>query len=104
MPASDPLFDEIIETHRGFVHTLALRLAPAPGLAEDIAQQVFLEFIGKAAQWDLSTDLHPLFAGMTRNVARRAWREKTRDLPEVVRELAEHMSTPSAAKLSLNGR
>lgn len=91
MPAPDPTLDEIIEAHEGFVRALALRLAPAPGLAEDIAQQVFLEFIAKASQWDLTRDIKPLLAGMTRNVARRAWREKSHNLPEVVRELADHI-------------
>src|SRR5262249_31372227 len=83
--------DEIVQSHRGFVHALALRLAPSPGLAEDIAQQVFLEFIGKAAQWDLSSDLRPLLATMTRMIARRAWRETTHQMPAVVRQLAEHI-------------
>src|SRR5437867_2196959 len=93
-----PTLDEIIQTHRGFVHALALRLAPAPGLAEDIAQQVFLEFIAKAAQWDLSSDVRPLLAAMTRLVARRAWRDKTRDMPEVVRELADHIRELAEAR------
>jgi RNA polymerase sigma factor (sigma-70 family) len=91
MPLPQPTLEEIIETHRGFVRAMALRLAPAPGFADDIAQQVFLEFISKAGQWDLTRDVRPLFAGMTRNVARRVWREKTRDLPEVVQQLAEHI-------------
>jgi DNA-directed RNA polymerase specialized sigma24 family protein len=91
MPNPDPTLDEIIEACGGFVRALALRLAPAPGLAEDIAQQVFLEFIAKSAEWDLKSDVRPLLAGMTRNVARRAWREKSHNMPEVVRELADHI-------------
>ncbi len=65
MAPSIPTLNQIIQDHGGFVRALALRLAPAPGLAEDIAQQVFLEFIAKSAQWDLSSDVRPLFAGMT---------------------------------------
>src|SRR3989454_457963 len=91
MSAPDPTLDKIIETYGGFVRALALRLAPAPGLAEDIAQQVFLEFVAKASQWDLTRDIKPLLAGMTRNVARRAWREKSHHMPKVVRELADHI-------------
>ncbi len=83
--------DDLLTTHSGFVRALALKLAPAPGLAEDVAQQVFLEFISKEASWDLSRDIRPLLAVMTRNVARRFWRERTHTLPEVQRELAEHI-------------
>jgi RNA polymerase sigma-70 factor (ECF subfamily) len=82
---------ELIAAHDAFVRGLALRLAPAPGLAEDIAQQVFLEFLTKETRWDLSQDLKPLLAVMTRHVARRCWRERMRTLPEVQRELAEHI-------------
>src|SRR5437667_12799072 len=91
MPETNPILNRLIEANTGFVHALALRLAPAPGLADDIAQQVFLELIAKASQWDLTQDIKPLLAGMTRNVARRAWREKSHNMPEVVRELADHI-------------
>ena len=86
-----PTAESIVATHVGFVRSLALRFAPAPGLADDIAQQVFLEFLAKAGQWDLTRDVRPLLAGMTRNVARRCWRDHTRTLPEQTRELAEHI-------------
>jgi RNA polymerase sigma-70 factor (ECF subfamily) len=82
---------ELLSAQDGFVRALALRLAPAPGLAEDIAQQVFLEFLAKEAQWDTSRDIKPLLAVMTRNVARRCWRERMHTLPEVQRELSEHI-------------
>ena len=97
MPETNPSLDQLIEANTGFVHALALRLAPVPGLAEDIAQQVFLEFIAKAAQWDLTQDIKPLLAGMTRNVARRCWRDKTREMPEQMRQLAEHIRELAAA-------
>lgn len=78
-------------SHHGFVKGMALRHAPLPGIADDILQQVFVEFLAKADQWDLESDLKPLLASMTRTVALRHWRNKTRDLPEVVRKLAEHV-------------
>ena len=59
MPVPDPTLNQLVEANAGFVRALALRLAPAPGLAEDIAQQVFLEFIAKAAEWDLTSDVRP---------------------------------------------
>ena len=77
--------------HHAFVKGLALRHAPWPGLAEDILQQVFVEFLAKASRWDLDRDVRPLLAGMTRLVALRHWREKTRALPEAMRRLADHV-------------
>ena len=77
--------------HHDFVKGVALKYAPWPGLMEDIAQQVFLEFIGKEQRWDLERDLRPLLATMTRHVAMRLWRERTRERPEVVQKLAEHI-------------
>ncbi len=81
----------LLVQHGRFVRALALRLAPAPGLAEDVAQQVFLEFLRKSSEWDFSQDLRPLLAVMTRHVANRCWRERMRTLPEVQQELAEHI-------------
>src|SRR5256885_15352355 len=104
MPETNPSLDQLIEANTGFVHALALRLAPVPGLAEDIAQQVFLEFIAKAAQWDLTQDIKPLLAGMTRNVARRCWRDKTREMPEQMRQLAEHIRELAAAATEESNR
>lgn len=78
-------------SHHGFVKGLALRHAPLPGTADDILQQVFVEFVAKADQWDMDSDVRPLLAAMTRTIALRHWREKTRDMPEVVRQLAEHV-------------
>ena len=81
----------LVGSHGGFVRALALRLAPAPGLAEDIAQQVFLEFIAKEAEWDLTGNVKALLGVMTRNVAKRCWRERMHTLPEVQHQLAEHI-------------
>lgn len=64
---------------------------PWPGLAEDIIQQTFVEFLAKSAQWNLDEDIRPLLAAMTRTVALRNWREKARTLPEVIRKLSEHI-------------
>src|SRR6266511_4365830 len=47
MPETNPILNRLVEANTGFVHALALRLAPAPGLADDIAQQVFLELFGR---------------------------------------------------------
>ncbi len=78
-------------SYHDFVKAMALKYAPWPGLTEDISQQVFLEFIAKEERWDLERDLRPLLATMTRFVAMRLWRERTREKPEVVQKLAEHI-------------
>jgi RNA polymerase sigma-70 factor (ECF subfamily) len=82
---------QLFLAHHGFVKGLALKHAPWPGLAEDILQQVFVEFLSKAGQWDLESDIKPLLATMTRTVALRHWRERTREMPAVIRSLAEHV-------------
>lgn len=81
----------LIAGHRAFVLGLAARFAPIPSLAEDIAQQVFLEFLAKEERWDLSRDIRPLLATMTRHVAARLWRERSVHLSAEMRGLAEHI-------------
>lgn len=82
---------QIAARENGYVRALALKLAPAPGLAEDIAQQVFVEFLAKQEQWDLTRDVRPLLATMTRHVAKRAWRERSRQLEPHMQQLADHI-------------
>lgn len=82
---------QIFLTHHDFVKGVALKYAPWPGLMDDISQQVFLEFMAKESKWDLSKDARPLLATMTRHIAMRFWRERTRQQPEVVQKLADHI-------------
>lgn len=91
MVSNDARAAQLFLTHHSFVRGMALRHAPWPGLAEDIIQQTFVEFLAKSAQWNLDEDIRPLLAAMTRTVALRNWREKARTLPEVTRKLAEHI-------------
>ncbi len=93
MDTPDPRIEAIVTRHEDFVRGWARHLAPAAGLDDDIVQQVFTEFVAKAAQWDLDADLKPLLFGMTRNVARRAWRERLRAMTPEMRDLAEHIRT-----------
>ncbi|MEQ1750204.1 MAG: sigma-70 family RNA polymerase sigma factor [Prosthecobacter sp.] len=82
---------QLFLSHHDFVKGVALKYAPWPGLMDDISQQVFLEFIAKEERWDLEKDLRPLLATMTRHVAMRLWRDRTRERPEVVQKLADHI-------------
>ena len=88
-PERDALIIDIVQCHGHFVRSLALRLTPVPGLAEDIAQEVFREFVAKAEKWNLESDGKPLLATMTRHVALRWWRKKTREMSAELRGLAE---------------
>jgi len=82
---------QVFLSHHDFVKGVALKYAPWPGLMDDITQQVFLEFMAKESKWDLSSDARPLLATMTRHIAMRLWRERTRQQPEVVQKLADHI-------------
>jgi RNA polymerase sigma factor (sigma-70 family) len=82
---------QLVLAHHAFVRALAFKVAPWPGLVEDISQQVFLEFLAKQEKWNLEQDLRPLLATMTRLVAARYWRERKRAMPEVVRQLADYV-------------
>ena len=82
---------EVVRDQQGFVRGLALRLCPIRGAAEDVAQEVFLEFVEKFERWDLSRDPRPLLASITRNVAKRYWRLRSRQLSEGTRELADRI-------------
>jgi len=91
MTSQDTRAAQIFLSHHDFVKGVALKYAPWPGLMEDISQQVFLEFMAKEDRWDLERDLRPLLATMTRHVAMRLWRDRTRERPEVVQKLADHI-------------
>lgn len=82
---------QVFLSHHDFVKGVALKYAPWPGLMDDITQQVFLEFMAKESKWDLSNDARPLLATMTRHIAMRQWRERTRQQPDVVQKLADHI-------------
>jgi RNA polymerase sigma-70 factor, ECF subfamily len=85
--------ESAIQVYEPFVKALAFKLAPVPGFAGDIAQQVFLEFIAKRDKWDLTSDLKPLLATMTRNVAQRHWRERCKAMAPEMIALVEEIQT-----------
>jgi len=83
--------EQLIRENMGFVYALAVRYAPIPDVAQDITQQVFLEFLKKQQKWDLSKDIKPLLSEMTRLVARRSWQESCQQMTSQMRLLAEHV-------------
>ncbi|MFC1479098.1 RNA polymerase sigma factor [Planctomycetota bacterium] len=83
--------ERLVKEHQGFVKSLAVKFAPMPGISEDIAQQVFLEFVEHKEKWDLEKDIKPLLAGITRNISLRYWREKQKQMSPALQKLAEHI-------------
>lgn len=91
MPSDVAKAAQMFLAHAGFVRGLALRHAPYPGLADDVVQQTLVEFLARASERNLEDDIRPLLAVMTRTIALRLWRERTREMPDVLRRLAEHV-------------
>lgn len=87
--------------HHPVVLNVAFRAAPLPGMAEDIAQDVFMEFVTHADRWDLTRDVEPLLVRITQNVALRYWQERKKNFPpklmEIARELQKEMETDACA-------
>lgn len=83
--------EQLVQEHQGYVKSLAVKFAPMPSISDDIVQQVFLEFVESSEKWDMEKDVKPLLFGFTRNVARRYWREKIKNAPSHMKELAEHI-------------
>lgn len=79
---------QLFFAHYGFVKVVAFRSAPLKHLTEDITHEVYLEFMKKADRWDLSTDIKPLLAKMTRNIALKLWHEHVRNMPDTLRKIA----------------
>lgn len=77
--------------HYGYVKRCALTVAPLPRFAEDIAQQVFVEFISRLDQWNLDADIRPILAKTTRFVAKKYWREHLKTLPPMLAKVAENL-------------
>lgn len=85
----------LFQNHYGFVMNVAERYAPVSDLADDIVQQVYLDFIAGAVEknWDLDRDLRPLFYQIARRKALMHWRERTRHRRLLVDEVAGSLAT-----------
>ena len=92
-----------LENHQMVLQT-AFRNAPFPGMAEDIAQDVFMEFVNNAGRWDYSRDIVPLLVTITKKVSLRYWREHKKTMPqnlakifEMLHEAAEQANDDASA-------
>ncbi len=78
-PAARELVEEFVRLHEGYVRGLALRLAPHPAEADDIAQEAFMVAFRKIDALDTSYDIRPWLAATVRNLSRRAWEASMRE-------------------------
>jgi len=77
--------------HYGFVRAMAVRFAPWPGLADDVFQQVFLEFLQGRERWEVKGNVRSLLATMTQRIALRYWKQSLKDQSEARQQLAEYI-------------
>ena len=78
----------LVKYHR-FIYRRACYHLPFRHFAEDVAQQVCVEFLSKVDQWDFDSDLRPLLGGMVRNFALRLWRERAKECSESLRQIGK---------------
>ena len=77
----------------GVVLGTARRYAPDADLAKDIVQQAYVDFVEgvQKKQWDLSIDVGPLLATITKNAALRLWKERQKNSTEKRRKFGEFL-------------
>lgn len=74
-----------------FVLGLAYHFAPFPELADDIANDVFMEFIENVSRWDLDSDIRPILVHLTKCAAIAHRRKQARECSENLLKIAEHV-------------
>ena len=85
----------LVKAYNVEVRCYAAKIAPRPGMAEEIAQDAFIECLKSIGSFDTGSDFMPWMRGIIRNMARRAWEkiykeEKVRKdgLAEYIEKLA----------------
>lgn len=63
----------LISRYSAEVRCYAAKIAPRPGMAEDIAQNAFIECLKSISNFDAGSDFMPWMRGIIRNMARREW-------------------------------
>ena len=75
------------------VRQVAMKTAPVRHVQEDIAHDVFVDFLSKYDQWDYDpTTIKALLTRMTKITALQYWRNYLKNLPERLREATEHLA------------
>ena len=75
--------------HRHYIKAVALRYVPNSHLADEVVQQVYVDFVSKADKWNFDGNIKSLLAVMTQNIARAYWKTESRNLPVKLKKIAE---------------
>ena len=78
----------LMKYHR-FVFWHARCLIPFPDLAEDVAQQVFVEFLSHTDRWNLEDDVRPILKTLVHRCAVAVWRDRAKTLPDALSQITE---------------
>ena len=89
-PFEETVSSILVKYHR-FVYWLAYRSIPFPELAEDVAQQTFVDFLDNADKWDLQKNPRSLLMAMVQRRARSAWRERAKLLPDALQKIGTYV-------------
>ncbi|MDO5582275.1 MAG: sigma-70 family RNA polymerase sigma factor [Planctomycetia bacterium] len=84
--------------HYEMIRSIAIQIAPNRHCQEDILQDAFVNFVQKANQWDLDSDVRPLLKKITRNAGLVHWHQYVRNLPETLRKIAEQIQAEAARR------
>ncbi len=84
---------ELIRRHALRIRLYAVKVAPRPDMADDIAQKALLIALRDFDKFDSSRDFALWVEGVVRNVARHAWRALSKRNAIERDALAEHLET-----------
>lgn len=74
----------------GLVRQIAFESAPSLDLVDDIVNETFVYFTERAGTWNYDEKIQPLLRTITQNIAKRAWRDHLRHLPQAYVRIAEN--------------
>jgi len=65
----------LVAAHQRVVRAYLARVSPDPASADDLAQEVFLQFFQVLERTDDTRSVRPYLLGIARNLARMSWRK-----------------------------
>ena len=84
-------YEQLVLSHQYEMRVLALRLAPRSDLAEDLAQDVFLEAFKSLKSFSGAAPFRQWLRGIARNLAHQQWKACARQLQHERDGLAEYI-------------
>lgn len=88
------LLTRLYQDHYGCVAAAVVRFAPNSGCLDDIAQDVYLDFVIGAAkkEWDLEKDIGPLLFQIAKRKAQALWKKERKKRNCPIDGLAERLA------------